>query len=229
MNPDRRSLVPFDARHFEKIGGAASRDERFREIFRRNHWAGAESVSGEGAGREQTRGIEEALPAILQDLGVRSLLDLPCGDFAWMQHVDLPGVQYIGGDLLPELIAENRRRHQTEHRAFRVIDLLSDPLPRADLILCRDCLVHLSFGDIACAIQNMKRSPITYLLTTTFPECEANEEITTGDWRPINLQGAPFGFPAPALLLNEGCTEGGGAFRDKSLGLWRIDRLPTLR
>jgi hypothetical protein len=29
-------------------------------------------------------------------------------------------------------------------------------------------------------------------------------------------------------MLNEGCTEGGGAFADKSLGLWRVAELREL-
>ena len=53
----------------------------------------------------------------------------------------------------------------------------------------------------------------------------------TGDWRPLDLERDPFGFPAPLELLNERCTEGGGIFADKSLGLWRtadLARLPFL-
>jgi hypothetical protein len=35
------------------------------------------------------------LPALWRDLGVASILDIPCGDFAWMQQVDLSGFRYI--------------------------------------------------------------------------------------------------------------------------------------
>ena len=38
---------------------------------------------------------------------------------------------------------------------------------------------------------------------------------------------APFHLPAPEGLLVEGCLEGGGAYADKALGLWRIADLPT--
>jgi hypothetical protein len=37
------------------------------------------------------------------------LLDIPCGDFNWMKLLNL-GVDYIGADIVGELIAENRRR-----------------------------------------------------------------------------------------------------------------------
>ena len=35
-----------------------------------------------------------------------------------------------------------------------------------------------------------------------------------------------FDWPAPRELINEGCEEGGGGWRDKSLALWRLDELP---
>jgi hypothetical protein len=56
----------------------------------------------------------------------------------------------------------------------------------------------------------------------THPDCEENEDITTGDWRLLNLEKPPFNFPKPLQLLNEQCSEGGGQFCDKSLGLWRV-------
>ena len=36
-------------------------------------------------------------------------------------------------------------------------DITRDPLPRADAILCRDCLVHLSFANIAAAVDQFQR------------------------------------------------------------------------
>ncbi len=180
---------------------------------------------------DQTAALATALPDLLRRLGVEVLLDLPCGDYGWMRRIELPVVRYIGADLLPELIRPLQQRFGGGRRSFVVLDLTRDPLPEADLLLCRDCLVHLSFGDIRRALGNVLRSGIPWLLTTTFPEGEANEEIATGDWRPLDLERDPFGFPAPFELLNERCTEGGGSFADKSLGLWRtadLARLPFL-
>ena len=71
-------------------------------------------------------------------------------------------------------------------------------------------------------------SGIPYILTTTVPRCEANEDIVTGDWRVLDLERAPFHLPAPLRILNEGCTEGSGVFADKSLGLWRTEALRDL-
>src|SRR5262249_226159 len=104
-------------------------------------------------------------------------------------------------------------------------DVTSDKLPGADIILSRDLLVHLSFRDIAAALENFKQSMSEYLLTTTFPRTTRNIDILSGDWRPINLQLPPFNFPEPLRLINENCTEHGGRYADKSLGLWKLDDL----
>ncbi len=194
----------------------------------KRHWASNESVSGQGASQDQTAQLRAALPELLQELETHTLLDLPCGDFSWMRQVTLPVAQYIGADLLPGLIAEHQTRYADDRRRFLVLDLTVDALPRADVLLCRDCLVHLSLADVARALANIKRGAIDYLLTTTFPSCDQNEEIVTGDWRLLNLERPPFNFPPPLRLIDEGCTESRGAFGDKSLGLWLVEQLPTV-
>jgi hypothetical protein len=227
----RRDAVPFDTRYFEKLAGKGctqSGEATFRDIYRRNHWAGPHSPSGPGASPDQTRVLGMALPALLRQLDVEELLDLPCGDYAWMRLLELPVARYIGADLLPELVHPLQNAYTDARHRFVVLDLTRDPLPQTDLLLCRDCLVHLSFADIRQALRNVLRSKIPYLLTTTFSRCDINEDIVTGDWRPLNLEREPFGFPAPSELLNEGCSEAGGLFADKSLGLWQPEQLTNL-
>ena len=226
MTDNRRTSVPFDPFHFEREardGRRYSTEDTFRAIYRSNHW-GASERSGAGAAVEQAAAVLAHLDAIVAELGIRTLLDVPCGDFAWMRHLRAE-VDYIGGDVLPELVRANQARWGGPGRRFVALDLIKDDLPDADLLLCRDCLVHLSLDDIAAALANIRRSRAAWLLTTTFPGCTSNEDIVTGDWRPLNLRLPPFNLPAPDRLLNEQCTEGGTLFADKSLGLWRLSDL----
>lgn len=109
---------------------------------------------------------------------------------------------------------------------FLVADITRDPLPGCDVILCRDCLVHLSFQNIARAIARFRASGAQFLLMTTFPEWEDNGDCEDGDWRALNMTKAPFHWPPPRELIDERCDEGGDGWRDKSLGLWRLDELP---
>lgn len=224
----RRDQVPFDPYHFEKLareGNTLPTEGVFRDIYRRHHWVGSASPSGAGAHQEQTAELKRVLPGLLRELGVATLLDLPCGDYSWMREIDLPVQNYIGADLLPELIDPLQVNFGDDTHRFIVVDLMRNPLPSADMLLCRDCLVHLSFADMAQALRNIRDSGIPLILTTTFPECENNQDIVTGDWRPLNLEREPFHFPPPSRLLNERCTESNGLFADKSLGLWNLTSL----
>jgi len=200
-----------------------SRREKFINIYRRNGFGGQESISGPGSSLLQTRAIRRELPALLKELHVRSLLDAPCGDFHWMKEFDPDIDRYVGADIVPDLIKANQALYGNSRRQFIVSDITRDRVSSFDLILCRDCFIHLSFKDIGRVLRNFYRSRSTYLLTTTFTGVSHNRDIVTGRVRPVNLRKAPFTFPEPLKILNEEYTEQGGKYADKSLGLWKID------
>jgi len=206
----------------------------FTEIYQTNFWGSRESRSGHGSTMEQTAQIRATLPQLFHELGVKTLLDIPCGDFYWMQHIiaQSRNILYIGGDIVSDMIASNEKAFGSETKEgmveFRLLDVLKDNLPRADLVLVRDCLVHLRLADALEAIQNIKRSGATYLLSTTFPEHVTNsDDFICGVWRTVNLERPPFNFPAPLRIINERCTESflGESYPDKSLGLWALQDL----
>jgi SAM-dependent methyltransferase len=200
------------------------RDLRIRSLFDRvykeHRWRSADSKSGPGSSVEQTAVIRDRLPKLVAELGIKSVLDIPCGDLHWMQHVDLGSAHYIGADIVEGMIAANRLRYAPATREFRVLDITNDALPQVDLIFCRDCLVHLSNRLIHKALARIVESRSTYLLTTTFPARSKNYNIPTGKWRPLNLCAAPFGLPHPTLVIQEGDSD--ATYGDKSLGLWKI-------
>jgi hypothetical protein len=201
---------------------STSTEDVFTNIFKKNAWKGKDSVSGRGSDANQTRIITSEIPALLNSLNISKMLDIPCGDFYWMNSVDLDKIDYIGADIVKELIQKNNARYAKNSIRFQYLNLIKDKLPKVDLIFCRDCLVHLSFADVSLALENVWNSQSEYFLTTTFVERQDNQDIVTGRWRAINLELAPFLFPKPIKIINEGCTEKEGAFRDKSLGLWKI-------
>lgn len=169
--------------------------DRFSKIYRDGSWATAESSSGVGSGVAYTENLRDWLPSVIQQHDVRTIVDAPCGDFNWMIRV-LPGVdvKYFGFDIVEDLIEQNRRRHAQENIEFGVADICSDTLPDCDLLLVRDCLFHLSYRDIDRFLQNIKSLDYKYLLTTTHivEAGFANQDIETGDFRPIDLFAKPF-------------------------------------
>jgi len=163
----------------------------FTGIYRTNAWGDPETRSGPGSTVSCTSLLRPQIQALLRDWAIRSILDLPCGDFNWMRLVDLSSIYYTGADTVPEPIHRNTLLYARPGRRFIPLDMLRDPLPTADLILCRDGLVHFSFSGIALALQAMKRSRSAYLLVTSFTAHASNENIPMGHWRPLNLDLPP--------------------------------------
>lgn len=196
----------------------------FSYIHEHRLWCGEESVSGPGSDARQTTTLAREFPLLLDRYEIKSILDVPCGDFHWMKRALPDGIDYLGGDIVEDLITTNRS-YETARVQFKPINLISDTLPAADLFLCRDCLVHFSFAHIRQAFRQIARSNFRYLLFSHFPESGDNRDIPTGLWRPLNLIAAPFHFPPPLDLIVEECKEVDQSFEDKSLALWRTEDL----
>lgn len=201
--------------------------EVFTGIYQQNYWGNEETVSGPGSDLGKMSGIATGIERLLGNRNIRSLLDLPCGDFHWMQHLDLSGIQYTGADIVADLIRTTATNFEAPGRKFKVLDIIEEVPKAYDLVLNRDCFVHFSFENIFKALQNLKASGSEFLLTTSFTRHGLNYDITTGDWRPINLEKAPFHLPRPLEIIPEYYEPGfEKEFKGKALCLWKIQDLP---
>jgi len=193
----------------------------FTDFYERKVW-GSAPTSGPGSTTESTVAIRSWLPRLIEQLGVKTLLDIPCGDYSWMSTLDLP-VDYIGGDIVTALIHENQARYADARRQFQELDITCSPLPMADLLLCRDCFLHFPNAAILAALTNIKASGSTYLLTTSFMDQGDNPDIEIGGFHPVNLLVEPFNLPAPLQVMREPADA--TAWPDKCLALWPIATL----
>ena len=174
----------------------------FSNIFTKDLWQSnrkhKESKSGAGSFLKNTKNVRNDLPDLLNKYDIKSMLDIPCGDMNWISKLDL-NVDYVGADIVPELIAENQRNYPDKN--FKVLDVVNDPLPEMDLILCRDCFVHLPLEYVKLAIDNIRKAGIKYMLVTSFP-VEFNKNISIGKWRPLNMCIEPFNLQ-PIEIIDE--------------------------
>lgn len=205
-----------------------SAEQVFTSYANSNKWGDSESLSGKGSSLEATSSLRLHLEKLIFELNISSLLDIPCGDFNWMAKVKLPDINYIGSDIVESLIAKNESLHSSYRVKFKKLNLISDSLPKSDLVLVRDCLVHFSNSDVKESLENIYRSGGTWLLTTTFINTVKNKDIATGEWRAINLMLPPFTLPKPERIISEGQAWVKGQSVDKSLGLWRIEQLANI-
>jgi len=196
--------------------------EIFRKIYRENIWQSEGTRSGMGSTLTATAPIRQALTEALVSVGARTLLDIPCGDFFWMRHVDLSCLDlYIGSDIVPELVARLEEECGAPGREFRCLDLCADPLPKVDVVLCRDVFLHLEQRLIAKAVNNVIGSGARYLFASSYPDVVRNVDIPTGLSRPVNLTIPPFTLPAPDMVI-----EDPGVHSDRRiLGVWELQHL----
>ena len=224
--PDHQAI--FEA----KISHLPDLKTRFTEIYKINMWGAedgiTETVSGPGSTLSHTTGIRRSMPALFHQHGIQSVLDAGCGDFHWMRQVVAESnVKYIGVDVVEELIASNTRKYSTDKIEFMSLDITQDDLPRVDLVICRECLFHLSNDEIADFFRNFLRSQSTFLLTTTYGDTESirNCDVTTGFFREIDLVAAPFNLPHNVIASFEDTSEGKPK---RKLCLWSREQLQPL-
>ena len=207
----------------DTLWGRTHRQDVFNRIYAGNLWGDAESVSGRGSAAAATVALREQLPLMLRELNVRTVLDAPCGDFAWAREIADTLDRYVGLDIVSDLIARNAERYGSDRVSFVCGDLSADTLPAADLVLCRDCFIHLPTRMIRAALRNVRASGARYLLLSNSPGAPSYHDIPLGSFRPVDFTRPPFSFPEPVRVINE------SASGDRQMCLWEIASLPIDR
>lgn len=186
----------------------------FEKIYVNNVWGGKQSKSGPGSDLQETVSIRKSLPLLINKLGVRSILDIPCGDFNWFSETNWGDLQeYHGCDIVDKIIEDNRKKFPKVN--FSVKDITKDDLPYADMILTRECLGHLSDQDVKKAILNIKRAKPLFFVATHFPNYK-KKDIKNGAWRAINMEYyLTKDFELLELLKEDK--------KDKYLGVWKLN------
>lgn len=219
-----------------RTGKSLDLSDHFTSVFNKNAWKSGESFSGVGSTLDQTVTLRRAMKDVISKLGIKSLLDVPCGDANWMRAENFFDIEYTGVDIVPQLITFNNELNEHPTRvSFLLGDFTSfDSNKSFDMVFCRDLFVHLNFTDILKCFESMIRTQSKYLAVTTFTSVEKNLDITYPSglesiigWRPLNMQLAPFELTNPVIILNEGCTEkeGNRTFDDKSIAIFSLEAI----
>lgn len=155
---------------------------------------GMESIAGYGTTKDGCSKLISELPRIFKQYNITSVLDAACGDFYYMQYVDLTNINYIGIDFVQEQIDMNKRNYPNYD--FRVLNMAADVMPKADLVISRDTLIHISNTNIKRFLKSCYDSGCKYLLTTNFPEVTNQELGGILGWRNVNFDQDPWNFSA---------------------------------
>ena len=155
LNVRRRMLA-----HFAQRQSRGKRvPEIFREIYQKNKWGRGDKkfFSGIGSLPGNTDAYVTFVNHFIKDNGVRSIVDLGCGDFQVGQRIVTEGNKYIGCDVVPELVDYNSNQFGNENVSFRVCNIIDDALPDGDLCLIRQVFQHLSNDNINAVISKLNQ------------------------------------------------------------------------
>jgi SAM-dependent methyltransferase len=169
----------------------------FSSIYQHGVWGGG---SGAGSNIERTALYAGLVQHLIASRSVRSIVDLGCGDWRFSRHLDFAGVDYLGVDVVPAVIAANNAQFARAGIRFELADVASFPLPACDLVLCKDVLQHLSNSNVLRVFSQLAHGRC-WLITNDFHP--VNENCENGDTRPLDPTAAPFSVPArPVLAFN---------------------------
>jgi len=176
-------------------------EDRFNYIYKNNFWSSNESVSGIGSELRNTINIQKEIKKLIVDYKIINILDAPCGDFNWIKHILNEKINYIGADIVKELIDINNIKYKKKNINFFNLNIILDKLPKSDIMICRDCLIHFSFKNINKFLYNFCNSEIKYILLTNYKSIDNNKinnyDIEDGDCRMLDLSNKPFNLPEP--------------------------------
>lgn len=196
-----------------------SREEIFTTIYQRNLWQSSESVSGKGSEINATQVIINTLPKTFEKYKIRTIVDAPCGDYNWFKKINYNFEKYYGIDIVESIIESNKNKYYSENTHFIQGDILTNIIPKVDLIFCRDCFIHLSNYEIIDCIKNFKSSGSKFLLTTNYENISKNNDLITGQFRKIDLTQSPFNLNTYIEKFADDLSE------NKFLYLWNLEEI----
>jgi O-methyltransferase len=201
---------------------ASQRRRIFQMIYRRGLW-GEDGTgpffSGVGSRGAAATAYVDCMAELLADCTEKAqrpitVVDLGCGDFAIGRELiaRVPSLNYIGGDIVPELIEHHTKAHSTDRVRFQAVDIVAERLPAGDVCLVRQVLQHLSNDDIQHVLPKLEKYRTIYISEgqPMIVEGPVNPDKPAGsgvrfDWRTgrgrgLELDQPPFNCQTRAIL-----------------------------
>lgn len=197
--PKSKLLGPED-----KSASKSNAELVFSNIYANATWGRNEEglgFSGDGSTVQNAAYYMNFLQNFIKANGIRSVVDVGCGDWSFSQHMNWNGIRYFGYDAAAQVIERNQSKFATPTITFVQGDASRLDLPKADLLICKDVLQHLPNEEIALFLTQLhkfKHCLITNDVDLTLSS--DNRQISMGDYRTIDLTKPPFNIPGTKIV-----------------------------
>lgn len=183
--------------------------DAMEQVYAMKLWGGNQSGFYSGDGSHAPSLVDPYLNAVISFLtsfeSPLTVCDLGCGDFNIGQELVRHTKEYLGIDIVPDLIARNKVKFKTENLSFNCLDIAMDDLPAADCVIIRQVLQHLSNREVLDVVQKLTKYQYI-ILTEHIPQgdFEPNKDIISGQGirlkkqSGVNLLAPPFNLKVKA-------------------------------
>ena len=214
----------------------------FQKIYEERMWCGQSvnediSVSGNGSRISTTNNLRKELKQLILKYNIKTIVDCGCGDFKYLSemkeflHDNIEA--YIGIDVVEELININNEKYGNSKIKFICQDISETSVRNADLVICKEVLIHLPTQKCINFFNNIKKGA-KYILTSSYRKlCEPykSKNITMNSYSYFKLGACyclrlfeePYNFPGPLEVITE--VDGDN---DKKMYMWDANDIPDL-
>ncbi len=123
--------------------------------------------------------------------------------------IDWTGVNYLGIDVVKSVIEKNQILYSSPTIQFLHQGGIAADLPSADLLICKDVLMHFPNNDILQFLPQLGKFKYCLITNTVNSDnlSSHNPNIRIGDFRNVDLTQPPFNVPGQKVLTYiSGCT-----------------------
>ena len=177
----------------------------FTTIYDKALWgknSAGKGYSGMGSVPENCKPYMHYLQSFLKDKAITSVVDIGCGDWLFSQYIDWTGVNYIGFDVVESIIEQNKKSFASSNINFIHANIISTNLPKADLLIAKDVLQHLSNENIWLILQKIKNYKYCLFINDIEPKVDKtiNKDVKNGGYRYLDLTQDPFFIKGEKVL-----------------------------
>jgi SAM-dependent methyltransferase len=138
------------------------------QIYEQNLWGDNNTEFYSGFGSHNPAIVNPYVEVVTQFLTSFdkpiTVLDVGCGDFNIGNQFVAFTKKYIAVDIVEDLINFNQENFKADHLEFLCLDIAKDTLPKADCIIIRQVLQHLSNAEVQKILD--KLTDFNYIILT---------------------------------------------------------------
>lgn len=204
-----RLILFFFTLAFQVVGveltAKEDREKTFTQIYDYGWWGkntDGKGTSGFGSVVEHVQPYMELIQQFIDQNEITSVVDFGCGDWVLSREINWHGAIYIGVDVVKHVVEKNQKQFSNASTFFVHADGLNISLPKADLLICKDVLQHLSNEDVLLflsQIHKFKHCIITNDIDKDTLTSD-NQNIVTGSGRTLDLTQPPFNIVGEKIL-----------------------------